>query len=61
MVPHRPFDPSLLDAIEQSVVESAREAGDNLVVFVNNMVPSDAMEPVSREVYAPADQGGSDQ
>ena len=105
MAPHRPFDPSLLDAIEESVVEwrgmvyrqvfegtdvlranirGARwnpsevealycalqsrtaaaeidhlinrqpvDPGDNLVVFVNNMAPTDGIEPVSQEVYVP--------
>ena len=82
MAPHRPFDPSLLDAIEESVVEwrgkayrqvfegtdvlranirgarwnpppSARDPGDNLVVFVNNMAPTYGVEPVAQEVYLP--------
>ena len=126
MIPHRPFDPSLLDAIEQNVGEwsgtayrqvfegtdvlranirggrwnppeveavsnnitsdmmmgedlsvpqlvggavnwlqcagmlipSARDAGDNLVIFVNNMGPTDVIDPVSEEVYSPTDHGG---
>ena len=40
------------------LIPSARDAGDNLVVFVNNMRPADAIDPVSQEAYAPADQGG---
>ena len=52
MIPHPPFDPSLLDAI------CARDAGDNLVIFVNNMGPADTMDPVSEEVYSPTDRGG---
>lgn len=41
------------------LIPSARDTGDNLVVFVNNMAPADVMEPVSQEVYAsPRDSGG---
>ena len=114
MMPYRPFEPSLLDAIEQNVGEwsgtayrqvfegtdvlranirggrwnppevegedlsvpqlvggavnwlqcagmlipSARDAGDNLVIFVNNMGPTDVIDPVSEEVYSPTDHGG---
>ena len=127
MIPHPPFDPSLLDAIEQNVgewngtayrqvftgtdvlranirggrwnppevevvycslqprtaaaevdhliarqpvvirtprithtlsVTLASVADDNLVIFVNNMGPNDAIDPVSEEVYPPTDPGG---
>lgn len=41
------------------LIPSARDAGDNLVVFVNNMAPADVLEPVSQEVYAsPGNSGG---
>lgn len=35
------------------LIPSARDAGDNLVVFVNNRGPGDAVDPVSEEVYSP--------
>lgn len=38
------------------LIPSARDAGDNLVVFVNNMAPTDVMELVSYEEYSPVDQ-----
>ncbi len=37
------------------LIPSARAGGDNLVIFVNNMVPTDAIDPVSDEVYSPTD------
>ena len=40
------------------LIPSARDAGDNLVIFVNNMGPADTMDPVSEEVYSPTDHGG---
>ena len=40
------------------LIPSARDAGDNLVVFVNNMGPTDAVEPVSDELYSPTDPQG---
>ena len=40
------------------LVPSARDAGDNLVVFVTNMGPNDAVEPVSEELYSLTDRGG---
>lgn len=39
------------------LIPSARDAGENLVIFVNNMVPADAIDPVSEETYSPADYG----
>ena len=113
MTPQRPFDPTLLDAIEETVIQwrgvvynlsvklvrvadlrnletlerceitsemvmgedlskpqlvggaaawlqcagmlipSARDEGVNLVVFVNNMAPTDGIDLVSQEVYRP--------
>ena len=38
------------------LIPSVRDAGDNLVVFVNNMARTDVIEPVSYEEYAPVDQ-----
>ena len=40
------------------LIPSARDAGENLVVFVNNMGPTDAVDPVSYELYSPTDHGG---
>ena len=40
------------------LIPSARDAGDNLVIFVNNMSPTDVTDPVSEEVYSPTDHGG---
>lgn len=40
------------------LIPSARDAGDNLVIFVNNMGPTDAIEPVSDDLYSPTDHGG---
>ena len=40
------------------LIPSARDAGDNLVIFVNNMGPTDVIDPVSEEVYSPTDHGG---
>ena len=35
------------------LIPSARDRGDNLVIFVNNMGVADAIDPVSEEVYSP--------
>ena len=35
------------------LIPSARDPGDNLVVFVNNMAPTDGIEAVFQEVYLP--------
>ena len=40
------------------LIPSARDAGGNLVIFVNKMGPADVINPVSEEVYAPTDHGG---
>lgn len=37
------------------LIPSARDAGGNLVVFVNNMGPADALAAVSEEAYSPTD------
>ena len=40
------------------LIPSARDDGDNLVIFVNRMGPADAVDPVSEEVYSPTGHGG---
>jgi len=37
------------------LIPSARDPGDNLAVFVNNMARTDVIEPVSYEEYTPVD------
>ena len=37
------------------LIPSARYAGDNLVVFVNNLAPGDAIDSVAHEAYVPVD------
>ena len=41
------------------LIPSARDAGDNLVVFVNNMGPIDGVDPAFYQKYLPTDHGGT--
>ena len=37
------------------LIPSARDDGDNLVIFVNRMGPADTVDPVSEETYSPTE------